>query len=157
MRADAGELPRLLDVAGNHARVFRLRRHERQHAAPELGRFRVVLPLIGGGTGERQRLQVVRFDLERALHEALGLAREFLASRHGERVGEVRQELRIARRLLRGLGVRGDRLGEATEHHVGTAEELPAIGVVRVLAQLGGESRDHRVDLLRRYFRLVRR
>ena len=88
--------------------------------------------------------------LERAQDQLLRLALQALAARHGERVGEVDEQLRVARRAHRRLGVGVDRLREAPEHGVGAAEHLPAVDVVRVLAQPRREPLHHGLDLLRR-------
>ena len=145
--ADAGQLLCLGDVLGDGARVFRTRRHERQHPAPQLGRARIVLSLVGERAGERQRLEALRIDVERAAGEPLGFARHRRAARHGERISEIGEEIGIARRALGRLGERVDCLRKATHRAVGAPEELPALDVARVLAQLRREARHHRLDL----------
>jgi hypothetical protein len=45
--------------------------------------------LEGSGTGQRQSLEVVRIDLQRALDQLFRLAGEALAVRHRKHVGEI--------------------------------------------------------------------
>ena len=122
-------------------------RQQRQDLLPLRRRGGIVAARESRAAGERQRLEVPRLELERARDQPLGLAFQAAAARHGERFGEIGEQLRVARRAHRRLGVRVGRLGKALERGIGAPEQFPAGDVIGVFAQVGGEALDQRLEL----------
>ena len=117
---------------------------------PVLHRQRIVAPIECRGAGERERLGLDRIDRERAINELERLALQVALVRHCERVGEVGEQVRVARAQRRCLAIRGDGIGMLAERDIRAAEHQPAFGIVGLALHPLGELVDHRHDLLGR-------
>ena len=90
---------------------------------------------------------MLRFGLERAQHQRLGVAAH-LAGLRGDDVGPVGQHVGVVGDQLVEARVGGRGLGEILQHHVGACQHRPALGVVGVVDEVLLEAAHHLGDLL---------
>ena len=125
-------------------------------AAPVADGSGVVLAVEGGGAGQRQRLQVGWVVLQRLLDQLQRLAQQVAALLHGQHVGLVDEDLRVARCQLQRACEGAAGFGVALHHRIAAPEHDPAFEVGdiagRLLFHALGQLGDHRLHVLRRRF-----
>ncbi len=97
-RSDSAQLPRFGNAAGHRAGEFGFRWRDLEEPFPVADRSGVIAALEFGAARERERLDVLRVDCQRALDDREWFAFETAAARHGERVGVIGEQPGVLRR-----------------------------------------------------------
>ncbi|OIQ79466.1 hypothetical protein GALL_388040 [mine drainage metagenome] len=110
----------------------------------------VVAALRGGVAGQHQRQHVVRIQRQRLPRQPLGLAQRAAVGGHCQRVGVFGQPAGVTLQLRADAAVGLRRLVELADHAVRAAEHRPAVRIVGVRGELGGQRIDHLAHFGRR-------
>ena len=143
----AGEIDVLLlgqvfDIGAHLRRPGRIRRGAFQQRDEVVHRALMIAALVAVDGQEIARARIGGVAFQRALEDRGGLVRDLAFGLH-HRLALRRQIFDIVGLDRHGPGIGLGRIGGAAGAHVGPGQHLPALGIARILLQLGFQPGDH--------------